>query len=198
MYLTPLCLKGTHLLSSVLSRINNCWSRVVADVPLGTHLGLCHFLWTLRSGRLLQSCGAIIPALADCGRGGRAAGLGRMCVWALGHRAAPGCLAARGAGRRPLAGPPGMGATVPPPVTWWVAGGHSSQGVQPSIPAPMPAGPGRRSHSEARPASVRWVRSGSPCRAAWCVPKPTMQETPRCRGGCYPRRGRSWPVTKAS
>ena len=59
-------------MSSVLYCINTFLSRVVADVPLGTHLGLFHLLWTLRSGRLLQSRGAVIPARAACGRGAAA------------------------------------------------------------------------------------------------------------------------------
>ena len=37
------------------------------DVPLGTNLSLFHILWTLISGRLLQTRGALIPALAATG-----------------------------------------------------------------------------------------------------------------------------------
>jgi len=59
-------------MSSILSRINHVVSCVVADVPLGTNLGLFHLLWTLRSGRVLQSGGAVIPALADVGLGAAA------------------------------------------------------------------------------------------------------------------------------
>lgn len=59
-------------MSSILYRINNVLSCVVADVPLGTNLGLFHLLWTLLSGRLLQSRGAVIPALADFGLGAAA------------------------------------------------------------------------------------------------------------------------------
>jgi hypothetical protein len=40
---------------------------MVLNVPVGTSLGLFHLLWTLLSGRLLQSRGAVIPALADFG-----------------------------------------------------------------------------------------------------------------------------------
>jgi hypothetical protein len=40
---------------------------VVASLPIGTNLGLCHLLWMLLSGRLLQSRGAVIPGLADLG-----------------------------------------------------------------------------------------------------------------------------------
>jgi hypothetical protein len=56
-------------MSSLLYRISYVLSCVVADVPLGTNLGLFHLLWTLLSGRLLQSHGAVIPALADFGLG---------------------------------------------------------------------------------------------------------------------------------
>ena len=52
---------------ALLSRINDVLSRVVAHVPVGTNLGLFHLLWTLLSGRLLQSRGALIPALTDFG-----------------------------------------------------------------------------------------------------------------------------------
>src|SRR5262249_45173622 len=60
-------------MSSILYRINHVLSRVVADVPLGTNLGLFHLLWTLLSGRLLQSRGAVLPALADVGLAAAAA-----------------------------------------------------------------------------------------------------------------------------
>jgi len=42
-------------------------SAIVIDLPLGTNLGLFHILWTLLSGRLLQSRGALIPALSATG-----------------------------------------------------------------------------------------------------------------------------------
>ncbi len=54
-------------MSALLYRINDVLSRVVSHVPVGTNLGLFHLLWTLLSGRLLQSRGAVIPALADFG-----------------------------------------------------------------------------------------------------------------------------------
>jgi hypothetical protein len=59
-------------MSSLLYRINHVLSCVVAHVPLGTNLGLFYLLWTLLSGRLLQSRGAVIPALADFGLGAAA------------------------------------------------------------------------------------------------------------------------------
>jgi hypothetical protein len=54
-------------MSALLYRINDVLSRVVSHVPVGTNLGLFHLLWTLLGGRLLQSRGAVIPALADFG-----------------------------------------------------------------------------------------------------------------------------------
>lgn len=54
-------------MSALLYRINDVLSHVVSHVPTGTNLGLFHLLWTLLSGRLLQSRGAVIPALADFG-----------------------------------------------------------------------------------------------------------------------------------
>ena len=54
-------------MSFLLYRISDFLSRVVADVPLGTNLGLFSLLWTLLSGRLLDSRGAVIPALTAFG-----------------------------------------------------------------------------------------------------------------------------------
>ena len=54
-------------MSSILYRINDFLSHVVACVPIGTNLGLFQLLWMLLSGRLLQSRGALIPGLADFG-----------------------------------------------------------------------------------------------------------------------------------
>jgi len=42
-------------------------SVLVTDLPIGTNLAVFHLLWTVLSGRLLQSRGAIIPALAASG-----------------------------------------------------------------------------------------------------------------------------------
>jgi hypothetical protein len=42
-------------------------SALVVDLPIGTNLGLFPVLWTLVSGRLLQSRGALISALAATG-----------------------------------------------------------------------------------------------------------------------------------
>jgi hypothetical protein len=38
---------------------------VVRYVPVGTNLALLHVLWTLVSGQLLLSRGAVIPGLAQ-------------------------------------------------------------------------------------------------------------------------------------
>jgi hypothetical protein len=48
-------------------RISALLSSVLPDVPVGTNLGLFHLLWTMLSGRVLTSRGAVIPALADFG-----------------------------------------------------------------------------------------------------------------------------------
>jgi len=42
-------------------------SSVLRSVPIGTNLALFHLLWTLLSGRLLASRGALFSALADTG-----------------------------------------------------------------------------------------------------------------------------------
>jgi hypothetical protein len=52
---------------SLVYRISALLCHVVTSVPVGTNLGLFHLLWTLLSGRLLSSRGAVIPALWDTG-----------------------------------------------------------------------------------------------------------------------------------
>ena len=42
---------------------------LVESLPIGTNLGLLHFLWMLVSGHLLASCGALFPALQATGLG---------------------------------------------------------------------------------------------------------------------------------
>ncbi len=64
-------------MSSILYRINSFLSRVVADIPIGTNLGLFRLLWILLSGRLLQSRGAVIPGLAAFGLSDAAVEIGR-------------------------------------------------------------------------------------------------------------------------
>lgn len=45
----------------------NVLSRVLESLPIGTNVGLLHFLWMLVSGALLPSRGAIFPALKGIG-----------------------------------------------------------------------------------------------------------------------------------
>jgi hypothetical protein len=54
-------------MSSLVYRMANLLCHVLQEVPVGTNLGLFHLLWTLLSGRLLGSRGAVIAALADSG-----------------------------------------------------------------------------------------------------------------------------------
>jgi hypothetical protein len=54
-------------MSSLVYRINALLSRVLADVRVGANLDLFLLFWTLLSGRLLASRGALFPALADFG-----------------------------------------------------------------------------------------------------------------------------------
>jgi hypothetical protein len=54
-------------MSPIVYRMNGILSHVVQRVPVGTNLGLFHLLWTLLSGRLLLSRGAVIPGLAALG-----------------------------------------------------------------------------------------------------------------------------------
>jgi hypothetical protein len=54
-------------MSTPVYRITTMLSRLLREVPVGTNLALFHLLWTLLSGRLLTSRGALVPALADLG-----------------------------------------------------------------------------------------------------------------------------------
>lgn len=54
-------------MSATVYRINAMVSSILQDVPVGTNLALFHLLWTMLSGRLLESRGAVIPALAAFG-----------------------------------------------------------------------------------------------------------------------------------
>ena len=48
-------------------RINALLSSLLHSLPIGTNLALFHMIWTLLSGRLLASRGALTPALDDAG-----------------------------------------------------------------------------------------------------------------------------------
>jgi hypothetical protein len=54
-------------MSSLVYRMTGLLCQLLQDVPIGTNLGLFHLFWTLLSGRLLGSRGAVIPALAESG-----------------------------------------------------------------------------------------------------------------------------------
>src|SRR5215475_8944423 len=54
-------------MSTIVYRISLLLGAIVADVPVGTNLGLFWLLWALLSGRFLLSRGAVFPALADLG-----------------------------------------------------------------------------------------------------------------------------------
>src|SRR5258707_15493820 len=49
-----------------VSRMLNLLCALVVSLPVGTNLGLLHFLWMLVSGRLLATRGAVIPGLDAC------------------------------------------------------------------------------------------------------------------------------------
>jgi hypothetical protein len=59
--------KWENPMPALVYRITEVLSAIVIDLPIGTNLGLFHILWTLISGRLLQTRGALIPALAATG-----------------------------------------------------------------------------------------------------------------------------------
>jgi hypothetical protein len=69
-------------MSEIVYRMARLLSQVLVSVPVGTNLGLYWLFWTLLSGRLLLSRGAIVPALSDLGL---AAPLVRRSVAALAY-----------------------------------------------------------------------------------------------------------------
>ena len=54
-------------MSNLVYRIQTLLEKILADVPVGTNLGLWHLFLTILSGRLLTSRGALFPALTDFG-----------------------------------------------------------------------------------------------------------------------------------
>jgi hypothetical protein len=54
-------------MSTIVYRISLLLGTILAQVPIGTNLGLFWLLWSLISGRFLLSRGAVFPALADGG-----------------------------------------------------------------------------------------------------------------------------------
>jgi hypothetical protein len=77
-------------MSTIVYRISVLLGAILADVPVGTNLGLFWWLWALLSGRFLLSRGAVFPALADGGlsadavrRSGAALAYGRWAIQTL-------------------------------------------------------------------------------------------------------------------
>src|SRR5881409_2499165 len=77
-------------MSTIVYRISVLLGVILADVPVGTNLGLFWLLWALISGRFLLSRGAVFPALADGGlpadavrRSGAALTYGRWAIQTL-------------------------------------------------------------------------------------------------------------------
>jgi hypothetical protein len=77
-------------MSTIVYRISLLLGAILADVPVGTNLGLFWLLWALLSGRFLLSRGAVFPALADGGlsadavrRSGAALAYGRWAIVTL-------------------------------------------------------------------------------------------------------------------
>ena len=77
-------------MSTIVYRISVLLGGILADVPVGTNLGLFWLLWALLSGRFLLSRGAVFPALADGGlpadavrRSGAALAYGRWAIQPL-------------------------------------------------------------------------------------------------------------------
>src|SRR5438045_8828361 len=54
-------------MSTIVYLMGRLLEQMLAKVPVGTNLALYDLLWSLLSGRLLLSRGALFPALADLG-----------------------------------------------------------------------------------------------------------------------------------
>src|SRR5919109_3089061 len=54
-------------MSTIVYRLSVLLGMLLAEVPVGTNLGLFWLLWALISGRFLLSRGAVFPALTDEG-----------------------------------------------------------------------------------------------------------------------------------
>jgi hypothetical protein len=54
-------------MSSIVYRIATLLEKTLKNVPIGTNLALWHLCWTILTGRLLPSRGALFPALQDLG-----------------------------------------------------------------------------------------------------------------------------------
>jgi hypothetical protein len=74
-------------MSTIVYRMSVLLDSILANVPVGTNLGLFWLLWALVSGRFLLSRGAVFPALADRGlpaaavrRSGAALAYGRWAI----------------------------------------------------------------------------------------------------------------------
>ena len=77
-------------MSTRVYRMSVLLGRILANVPVGTNLGLFWLLWALVSGRFLLSRGAVFPALADRGlpadavrRSGATLAYGRWAIQTL-------------------------------------------------------------------------------------------------------------------
>jgi hypothetical protein len=77
-------------MSTIVYRMSALLGMILADVPVGTNLGVFWLLWALVSGRFLLSRGAVFPALADMGlsadairRSGAALAYGRWAIQTL-------------------------------------------------------------------------------------------------------------------
>ena len=90
-------------MSTIVDRISVLLRTILADVPVGTNLGLFWLLWALISGRFLLSRSAVFPALADGGLPADA--VRRSGVWTPGHPDARVGMAPGGPAGRPLARP---------------------------------------------------------------------------------------------
>ena len=54
-------------MSEAVYQVMTALSTLVTPLPMGPNLGLLHLLWTLVSGRLLASRGALFPAVQETG-----------------------------------------------------------------------------------------------------------------------------------
>ena len=170
---------------TIVYRISVLLGAILADVPVGTNLGLFWLLWTLISGRFLLSRGAVFPALADGGlaadavrRSGAALAYGRWAIQTLVHA------------WQQVVQQDGTPIVMKASVRWRVTSSASSALGSAAVWASTTRlGPTK----PCRPSSWRWLRQSVPsaksvCLWSACFYEPTAPTSvkPTCNAGrCY-------------
>ena len=187
-------------MSTIVYRISVLLSAIVADVPVGTNLGLFWLLWALISGRFLLSRGAVFPALADGGdcRQRPCAALARRWRMDAGPSRPSSRRGTRWSSRKAAGTRIGRQGSARWPVTWSASSALGSAAVSARTTTLGLTKRCRPSSSRSLRRSVRLAKDGSP----WCVcaygPNRATAVTRRCNAGPSRRREPPDHLTKSS